>query len=91
MFGLILVAAGASTTQACFWSLPPMFLTGAAAAAGIALVNSLGNIAGMASTALVGWLTDLTGSPKSALYLFAGFAVIGALMVLRLPAQIVNR
>ncbi|MFM2108003.1 MAG: hypothetical protein RLZZ513_1071, partial [Pseudomonadota bacterium] len=54
-------------------------------------VNSLGNIAGMASTALVGWLTDLTGSPNSALYLFAGFAVIGALMVLRLPAQIVNR
>ena len=91
MFGLILAAAGASTTQACFWSLPPMFLTGAAAAAGIALVNSLGNIAGMASTALVGWLTDLTGSPNSALYLFAGFAVIGALMVLRLPAQIVNR
>jgi MFS family permease len=62
MFGLVLAAAGASTTQACFWSLPPMFLTGAAAAAGIALVNSLGNIAGM-----------------------------GALMVLRLPAQIVNR
>jgi len=91
MFGLVLAAAGASTTQACFWSLPPMFLTGAAAAAGIALVNSLGNIAGMASTALVGWLTDLTGSPNSALYLFAGFAVIGALMVLRLPAQIVNR
>lgn len=91
MFGLILAAAGASTTQACFWSLPPMFLTGAAAAAGIALVNSLGNVAGMASTALVGWLTDLTGSPNSALYLFAGFAVIGAVMVLRLPAQIVNR
>jgi D-galactonate transporter len=91
MFGLILAAAGASTTQACFWSLPPMFLTGAAAAAGIALVNSLGNVAGMASTALVGWLTDLTGSPNSALYLFAGFAVIGAVMVLRLPPQIVNR
>ena len=91
MFGLILAAAGASTSQACFWSLPPMFLTGAAAAAGIALVNSLGNIAGMASTALVGWLTDLTGSPNSALYLFAGFAIVGALMVLRLPAAVVNR
>jgi D-galactonate transporter len=91
MFGLTLAAAGASTSQSAFWSLPPMFLTGAAAAAGIALVNSLGNIAGMASTALVGWMTDLTGSPNSAMYLFAGFAVIGGLMVLRLPAQIVNR
>ncbi len=91
MLGLILAAAGASTSQSAFWSLPPMFLCGAAAAAGIALVNSLGNIAGMASTALVGWMTDLTGSPNSAMYLFAGFAVIGGLMVLRLPAQIVNR
>ncbi len=91
MLGLILAAAGASTSQASFWSLPPMFLTGAAAAAGIALVNSLGNIAGMASTALVGWMTDLTGSPNSAMYLFAGFAVVGGLMVLRLPAQAVNR
>ncbi len=91
MLGLTLAAAGASTSQASFWSLPPMFLTGAAAAAGIALVNSLGNIAGMASTALVGWMTDLTGSPNSALYLFAGFAVLGGLMVLRLPAKIVNR
>jgi D-galactonate transporter len=91
MFGLTLAAAGASTSQASFWSLPPMFLTGAAAAAGIALVNSLGNIAGMASTGLVGWMTDLTGSPNSALYLFAVFALIGGLMVLRLPAHTVNR
>ena len=68
-----------------------MFLMGAAAAAGIALVNSLGNIAGMASTGLVGWMTDLTGSPNSALYLFAVFALIGGLMVLRLPAETVNR
>lgn len=91
MIGLILAAAGASTTQASFWTLPPAFLTGAGAAAGIALVNSLGNIAGMASTGLVGWLTDLTGSPNSSLYLFAGLAVIGAVMVLRLPANVVNR
>ena len=91
MLGLILAAAGASTSQASFWSLPPIFLSGAAAAAGIALVNSLGNIAGMASTALVGWLTDLTGSPNSALYLFAAFAVAGGLIILRLPAKIVNR
>ena len=91
MLGLTLAAAGASTSQASFWSLPPMFLTGAAAAAGIALVNSLGNIAGMASTGLVGWMTDLTGSPNSALYLFAVFALTGGLMVLRLPAHAVNR
>ena len=68
-----------------------VFLNGAAAAAGIALVNSLGNLAGMASTSPVGWLTDLTGSPSSSLYLFAGLLVAGAVMVLRLPASVVNR
>ena len=91
MVGLILCAAGASSAQACFWSLPSSFLNGAAAAAGIALVNSLGNIAGMTSTSLVGWLTDLTGTPNSSLYLFAVLALIGAVMIMRLPAQIVNR
>lgn len=91
MMALTLAAAGASTAQASFWSLPSSFLTGAAAAAGIALVNSLGNLAGMASTSLVGWLTDLTGSPSSSLYLFAALLVAGALIVLRLPASVVNR
>ena len=91
MIGLTLAAAGASTTQASFWSLPPSFLTGAAAAAGIALINSLGNIAGMASTSLVGWMTDLTGTPNSSLYLFAAVAVIAAVMVLMLPKSVVNK
>ena len=91
MMALTLAAAGASAAQASFWSLPPSFLTGAAAAAGIALVNSLGNIAGMASTSLVGWLTDLTGSSSSSLYLFAALAAMGAVLVLRLPASVVNR
>jgi D-galactonate transporter len=91
MMALTMAAAGASAAQASFWSLPPSFMTGAAAAAGIALVNSLGNIAGMASTSLVGWLTDLTGSSSSSLYLFSALAVLGALLVLRLPASVVNR
>lgn len=91
MMALTLAAAGASSAQASFWSLPSTFMSGAAAAAGIALVNSLGNIAGMASTSLVGWLTDLTGSPSSSLYLFAALLVAGALLVLRLPASVVNR
>lgn len=91
MIGLVLAAAGASTAQAAFWSLPPAFLTGAAAAAGIALVNSLGNIAGMASTGLVGWLTDLTGTPNVSLYLFSAVGIFGAVLILRLPAKVVNR
>ena len=52
-----------------------MFLSGAAAAAGIALINSVGNTAGFFGPYITGWLKDLTGSQQ------AGMWVIGAVMV----------
>lgn len=91
LIGLTLAVAGASTSQASFWTLPASFLGGAAAAAGIALVNSLGNIAGFASTHVVGWLADLTHSNVTSLYLFAGRVSLGAILVLMIPASLVNR
>lgn len=91
IFALTLAAAGASAAQAAFWSLPSSFLTGAAAAAGIALVNSLGNIAGMVSTSLVGWLTDLTGGTQSSLFIFGVLVALGGLLVLRFPANVTNK
>ena len=45
----------------------------------------------MASTSLVGWLTDLTGTPNSSLYLFSVLAANSGLLVLRLPAHVVNK
>ena len=87
---LTLAAAGASATQAAFWSVPPAFLSGAAAAAGFALINSLGNIAGFVSTAAVGWIADLTGNPQNSLIMFSALAVMGALLILRLPAKVIN-
>jgi D-galactonate transporter len=91
MVGLVLAAAGASSAQSAFWTLPAAFLGGAAAAAGIALVNALGNIAGFASTFIVGWMSDLTHSTSASLYLFAGLAVVGGLLILRIPARLVNK
>ena len=44
-----------------FWTVPTQFLTGAAAAAGIALINTIGNMAGFAAPYITGWLKDLTG------------------------------
>ena len=90
MLILTVAAAAASTTQAAFWSVPPTFLSGAAAAAGLALINSIGNVGGMVSTSLVGWITDLTGNSQNSLILFAGILLISSLLVLRLPSQIVN-
>ena len=91
MLGLTLAAAGSSTAQAAFWCLPATFLGGAAAAAGIALINSVGNIAGFVSNFFVGWMTDLTGSSQSALYLFGAIVVVGALFILTVPARLVNK
>ncbi len=90
MLVLTIAAAAASTTQAAFWSVPPTFLSGAAAAAGLALINSLGNVGGMVSTSVVGWITDLTGNSQNSLILFAGILLIAVVLVLRLPAKLVN-
>ena len=91
MLGLTLAAAGSSTAQAAFWCLPATFLGGAAAAAGIALINSIGNVAGFVSNFFVGWMTDLTGTSQSALYLFSAIVVVGAILILAVPARLVNK
>lgn len=90
MLALTLAAAGASATQAAFWSVPPSFLTGAAAATGLAVINSVGNIAGFLSTAAVGWIADLTGNAQNSLIIFSGLATLGALLILKLPAHLIN-
>ncbi|HMF25503.1 MAG TPA: hypothetical protein VKG24_25725 [Pseudolabrys sp.] len=74
-----------------FWTFPANLLAGAAAAAGIALINSVGKIGGFASTFVVGWLTDLTHSTSASLYLFAGLLVVSALLLLTIPAREINK
>ncbi|MEJ2889743.1 MFS transporter [Actinomycetospora aeridis] len=88
---MVLVAAGVSTAQAAFWSIPSALLSGAGAAAGIALVNSIGNIGGAVATSLVGWLSDLTGSAASSLYPFGAVLLVGGLLVLLVPRSVDDR
>ena len=58
--GMSIAAAGFYGTKGPFWSMPTMFLTGAAAASGIAWINSLGNLGGFFGPSLVGWAKNLT-------------------------------
>jgi len=88
---LALAAAGVISSAPLFWSLPTAFLGGTAAAAGIAAINSVGNLAGFASPYLVGWLKDLTQSTDIGMYLLSGILVAGAAVVLNVPARLVNR
>ncbi|WP_158904052.1 MFS transporter [Burkholderia sp. L27(2015)] len=91
MSALTLATVGILTTLPLFWSLPTAFLGGTAAAAGIALINSLGNLAGFVSPFMVGWLRDLTHSTNSGMYMLAASLVVGALLTLTMPAQLVNK
>jgi nitrate/nitrite transporter NarK len=82
---------GALAGLPMFWPLPAAFLSSAAAAGGIALINSMGQVAGFASPFLVGWIKDLTGSTDVALYILSSVMLVGALLVLTVPARLVNR
>ena len=91
MVALTLATIGILTTLPLFWSLPTAFLAGTGAAAGIALINSLGNLAGFLSPYAVGWLKDLTHSTDSGMYLLAACLVVGAALTLSVPARLVGR
>ncbi|MGL4724572.1 MAG: MFS transporter [Scandinavium sp.] len=60
--GLTMASAGLFALLPVFWSLPPMFMTGAAAAGGIAVINSIGNLGGFFGPSAMGFIKDLTGS-----------------------------
>ena len=91
MIGLSLATMGALASLPMFWPLPAAFLGSAAAAGGLALINSLGQVAGFVSPFLVGWIKDVTGGTDVALYVLSGVMLLGAMLVMRVPARIVNR
>jgi len=88
--GMSLAMAGVTTSLAQFCACPAT-LAGAAAATGIALINSIGNLAGFVGPLLIGWLVDRTGSTDFGVYALAGVMAIGSMLVLTIPARIVNR
>ena len=72
--------------MACFWSLPTAFLSGTAAAAGIAWINSVGNLGGYVGPMAIGWVRDhYKSDPKLAFYSLAACALLGAIIILLLP------
>jgi ACS family tartrate transporter-like MFS transporter len=77
-------AFGVFAVLPVFWTLPTAFLSGAAAAAGIAVINSVGNLAGFFGPFVMGWLRDLTGSFSAGLWAIAASAVVGMIVVLSL-------
>jgi ACS family tartrate transporter-like MFS transporter len=81
---LSIAAFGIWGTLGPYWTLPTAFLRGTAAAGGIAVVNSVGNIGGFVGPFLVGWVRDATGGFAAGLLILAAFLVVGAVITLRL-------
>ena len=70
-----------------FWTVPTQFLTGVAAAAGIALINTMGNIAGFAAPYVTGWLNDLTGGYKVPMFVVGAFMLLSAVLMFLLSRR----
>jgi MFS family permease len=86
---LAVMGTGVVASIPAFWTLPPKLVTGAAAAGGIALINTLGQLGGIVSPIMVGRVKDLTGSTTPALYVIGGLSLLCALLLaFALPEQL---
>jgi D-galactonate transporter len=84
MISLCVAGFGIFANLPVFWTLPTAFLSGAAAACGIAVINSVGNLAGFAGPFAMGWIKDHTGSYTGGLLLLAALGIVAMGIVLML-------
>ena len=81
-------AAGIFAGQPVLWSLPSSFLSGAGAAAGLAAINSVGNLGGFIAQNVVPWIRDQTGSNEAPMLFLAASLTVGGLMTFWVQALI---
>lgn len=84
LVSLALAAAGVMGLMAVLWAMPGALLNGTAAAAGIALINSCGNLGGFVSPSVIGWITQTTQSNAGGQYLTAAFLFLAAVLLFSL-------
>jgi len=86
MIAVTIAAIGIFGALPVFWALPTRFLTGAAAAGGIALINSVSNLGGFAAPYITGALQDLTGNDRAGMWAIGLIMLLGAALVICLGA-----
>jgi D-galactonate transporter len=91
MAALSLGTAGLLATMPVFWTYPSSILGGTAAAAGIAMINSVGNLAGFVSPSIIGFMKDVTNSTNAGMYVVSAALFVGAMLALLQPRSLVNK
>ncbi|MFM0717480.1 MFS transporter [Paraburkholderia strydomiana] len=82
VMALVVVNVGISAAKAPLWAMPSTFLSGAGAAAGIAMINSIGNLGGFVGPFAIGWLKSVTGGYAAGLYVVAASLAVSAVLTL---------
>lgn len=80
-----IAAAGMKSYMPAFWSLPNMYLTAAAAAGSIGLINSVGNLGGYLGPSVLGTVKTLTGSYDIGIYFLATTCLISSCVIFLMP------
>ncbi|MFC9557423.1 MFS transporter [Rhodococcus sp. NPDC056960] len=88
MIAVTINAVGVFCALPVFWYLPSTFLTGAGAAAGIAVVNSVGNMSGFGAPYVTGWLFDATGNSRAGLWVVGAVMLVAVVLVLVLRTRV---
>jgi MFS transporter, ACS family, tartrate transporter len=83
---LALGAVGLYSATPPFWSIPTAYLRGVGAAAGIGLINSVGNLGGFVGPYLMGWMQGFSGDFRLGLRVLAASAICSGLLVLSIPS-----
>ena len=82
LIAMAMVSVGLNANRPMFWSLPSMFLSRSAAAAGIAVINSVGNLGGIFGPMALGWVKTTTNSFAGGLWFLAVCTLVSAALVL---------
>lgn len=91
LIGLTFGAAGMQAAVPLFWAMPSAVFPAAIGAIAIAMINSIGNLSGLAGPWLLGFLNDLTGNSRMGLYAMAGFFFVSAILAFVLNSYLAPR
>ena len=87
LLAMCLATIGFYGMKPVFWPLPSQFLSGTAAAGGIAIINSIGNLGGFFGPMLLGWVKETTGGYSAGIYVLAGCALVSTVLALGVPGR----